>query len=418
MTPIGVEDVEGSDLRSKVGIGRRSGIMPPTTHMDVAWARLIADVQGSGRQAVLAVTGGGTAAIAELLRVPGGSRLLLEVIVPYDPRSLAEFLGQAPEQACSAETAVAMAERARGRAAAIARPEAVPIGLGATASLVSDRPKQGDHRCHIAVATDTGTELTSIVLDKGRRDRPAEEDLVARAIVLCLAQGCGVAAPPLETVLAAGDRCTRRSLPSSSPIDRLLSGALARVTVCPDGQLAASAPTPSAVLPGSFNPRHAGHVGLARTASQILGTPVHFELSVLNVDKPALTAREVRRRLAQFAWQATVELTRAPTFLEKSRLFQDVTFVIGADTAERLVAARYYGDSESRMHAALQEMAERGAHFLVAVRRDEAGRVRSLADGVVPARFAGLFTEIPESRFRFDVSSTDLRAGSGQEGTG
>jgi len=70
------------------------------------------------------------------------------------------------------------------------------------------------------------------------------------------------------------------------------------------------------------------------------------------------------------------------------------------------------------MHAALQEMAERGAHFLVAVRRDEAGRVRSLADGVVPARFAGLFTEIPESRFRFDVSSTDLRAGSGQEETG
>jgi len=294
----------------------------------------------------------------------------------------------------------------------------VPIGLGATASLVSDRPKQGDHRCHIAVAMDAGTELTSIVLDKGRRDRPAEEDLVARAIVLCLAQGCGVTAPPLETVLAPGDRCTRRSLPSSSPIDRLLSGALARVTVCPDGQLAASAPTPSAVLPGSFNPRHAGHVGLARTASQILGTPVHFELSVLNVDKPALTAREVRRRLAQFAWQATVELTRAPTFLEKSRLFQDVTFVIGADTAERLVAARYYGDSETRMHAALQEMAERGAHFLVAVRRDEAGRVRSLADGVVPARFAGLFTEIPESRFRFDVSSTDLRAGAGQEGTG
>jgi hypothetical protein len=136
------------------------------------------------------------------------------------------------------------------------------------------------------------------------------------------------------------------------------------------------------------------------------------------VDKPALTPREVRRRLAQFAWQATVELTRAPTFLEKSRLFQDVTFVIGADTAERLVAARYYGDSEARMHAALQEMAERGAHFLVAVRRDEGGRVRSLADAVVPARFAGLFTEIPESRFRFDVSSTDLRADSGQEGTG
>ncbi len=380
--------------------------------MDAAWSRIIAEAQASGRQAVLAITGGGTGAIAELLRVPGGSRLLLEAIVPYNPRSLAEFLGAAPEQACSAETAVAMAERARGRAAAIARTEAVPIGLGATASLVSDRPKQGDHRCHIAVATDAGTDLTSIVLDKGRRDRPAEEDLVARAIVLCLARGCGVPAPPPETVLVPGERCTQSSLLSSSLIDRLLSGTIARVTVCPDGQFVRSAPIPSAVLPGSFNPLHGGHLGLAQTAAEILGTPVHFELSALNVDKPALTAGEVRRRLAQFAWQATVELTGAPTFLEKSRLFRDVTFVIGADTAERLLATRYYGNSEAQMYAALEEMAGRSARFLVAVRRNAAGRVRSLADAVVPARFVGLFTQIPESRFRFDTSSTELRAGS------
>ena len=373
---------------------------------------MIREVQASGRQAVLAITGGGTSAIAELLRVPGGSRLLLEAIVPYDPRSLAEFLGVAPEQTCSGETAVAMAERARGRAATLARNGVVPIGLGATASLVSDRPKQGDHRCHIAVATDAGTDLVSIVLDKGRRDRPAEEDLVARAIVLCLARGCGVAAPPPETVLAPGERCTHTSLPPSSPIDQLLSGAIARVTVCPDGQVRLSAPVPSAVLPGSFNPRHGGHLGLAHTAAEILGTPVHFEISVLNVDKPALTAGEVRWRLAQFSGQATVELTRAPTFLEKSRLFPGATFVIGADTAERLVAARYYGGSDAQMHAALEEMADRGARFLVAVRRDPGGRVRSLADAVVPARFAGLFTPIPESRFRFDASSTELRAGS------
>jgi hypothetical protein len=114
--------------------------------------------------------------------------------------------------------------------------------------------------------------------------------------------------------------------------------------------------------------------------------------------------------VAQFAWRARVELTRAPTFLEKSRLFPGATFVVGADTAERLVATRYYGSDETRMVAALKEIADRGCRFLVAVRVDGAGRVRSLADVAVPAHLAALFTAIPESEFRLDTSSTDIRA--------
>src|SRR3989442_7375702 len=108
-----------------------------------------------------------------------------------------------------------MAERARGRAAAIARPEAVPIGLGATASLVSDRPKQGDHRCHIAVATGEGADTCSIVLAKGRRDRPGEEDLVARAIVLWLAKGCGMDGPSPRSLLDADERYTEAAASTS-----------------------------------------------------------------------------------------------------------------------------------------------------------------------------------------------------------
>jgi len=46
----------------------------------------------------------------------------------------------------------------------------------------------------------------------------------------------------------------------------------------------------------------------------------------------------------------------------------------------------------------------------VAVRVDRAGRVRGLSDVAVPERFAGLFVAIPESRFRLDSSSSDIRA--------
>jgi hypothetical protein len=52
--------------------------------LNASWPQTIAAMHGSGRKAVLAITGGGSGAIAELLRVPGGSRLLLEALVPYD----------------------------------------------------------------------------------------------------------------------------------------------------------------------------------------------------------------------------------------------------------------------------------------------------------------------------------------------
>ena len=62
------------------------------------------------------------------------------------------------------------------------------------------------------------------------------------------------------------------------------------------------------------------------------------------------------------------------------------------------------------MHSALEEMGNAGNSFLVAVRVDSTGRVRGLDDIPVPSRFADLFTEIPEHRFRFDTSSSEIRA--------
>jgi hypothetical protein len=62
------------------------------------------------------------------------------------------------------------------------------------------------------------------------------------------------------------------------------------------------------------------------------------------------------------------------------------------------------------MHDALEEIAKSGCRFLVAVRVDAAGRVHGLNDIPVPRRYADLFTEIPEHRFRFDTSSSEIRA--------
>ncbi len=386
---------------------------------DAAWRQLISTVHGSGRKAVLAITGGGSGAVGELLRVPGGSRLLIEAQIPYDERALAAFLGFAPAQASSADTAIAMAQAARARAARLmpagtdlVSPDLVGpdlVGLGATAALVSDRPRKGEHRFHIAVANAAGIAHCTGVLAKGRRDRGAEEDLVSRAIVLWLARACGAVAPSPRSLLDADEHYAETAV-AVDAIDRLLAGELDRVTVQPDGQMMLSAPPPLVLFPGSFNPLHEGHVLLARVAEELKQQPLAFEISVTNVDKPPLAAETVRRRLVQFAGKSPVELTRAPTFVEKSRLFPGTMFVVGADTVERLFAPKYYGDDEARMHDALDEIAHSGCSFLVAVRIDAAGRVRALNDIPVPPRYAGLFTEIPELRFRFDTSSSEIRA--------
>ena len=377
---------------------------------DAPWQQLISALHASGRKAVLAITGGGSGAVGELLRVPGGSRLLIEAQIPYDERALATFLGSAPAQASSVDTAIAMARTARDRAATLVPAGADLVGLGATAALVSDRPRRGEHRFHIAFANSAGIAHCTGVLAKGRRDRAAEEDLVSRAIVLWLARACGVAAPSPKSLIDADEHYAETAVAAVDTIGQLLAGELDRITVQPDGQMMLSAPQPFVLFPGSFNPIHEGHVSLARIAETLRQQSLAFEISVTNVDKPPLAGETVRHRVAQFAWKSPVELTRAPTFLEKSRLFPKTTFVIGADTADRLVAPRYYGDDEVRMHMALEEIANSGGSFLVAVRIDAGGRVRALNDIPVPRRYADLFTEIPEHRFRVDVSSSDIRA--------
>src|SRR5207244_4352615 len=158
------------------------------------------------------------------------------------------------------------------------------VGLGATAALVSDRPRKGEHRFHIAFANAAGIAHCTCVLAKGRRDRAAEEDLVSRAIVLWLARACGVAAPSPRSLVDADEHYAETVVAAVETIDQLLAGELDRVTAQPDGQLLLSAPQPSVLFPGSFNPMHEGHQLLARIAEELRQQPVASELAVTNVD--------------------------------------------------------------------------------------------------------------------------------------
>jgi hypothetical protein len=203
---------------------------------------------------------------------------------------------------------------------------------------------------------------------------------------------------------------TSRLYADSELIDRLFHDELSAVFFDRAGQLAIKQATPSTVLSGSFNPIHDAHWKLAEIAEQKTGRPTVFELSIINVDKPSLGKEEVSKRVKQFAYRASIWVTRAPTFAEKAKIFPHSTFAIGADTAERLLQPRYYGHDRQEMMKALGSIVAHGCSFLVAGRLNCQGRFCCLEDLQVPAEYCNAFTAIPRKEFDWPISSTRLRA--------
>ncbi|QDT68099.1 Cytidylyltransferase [Planctomycetes bacterium MalM25] len=363
---------------------------------------LISDLHASGLRGVLAITGGGSGAIPRLLTTPGASATVLEAIVPYSEASLADWLGRTPERACDPAAARALAMRSYERAAAL-DPEGDPrrrFGLGGTASLASTRPKRGEHRAHLVVQTAETTLQVSLRFEKGRRSRAEEEEAIAHAAIAALADAAGVHELDLSRTPSGIEANVERARATREETELLL-GERTRITLN-------DAPETGEVclLPGSFNPPHAGHRRIAAVAAERTGRPVVHELSITNVDKSPLDFLTQHERVAALEGKR-VWLTRTPTFAEKAELAPGAVFAVGADTLERLAAPRYYAD-ESEREASYRRFAELGCCFLV-FGREEGGRFVGLKSLTLPATLRSLCDGVSEAEFRVDASSTELR---------
>ena len=199
-------------------------------------------------------------------------------------------------------------------------------------------------------------------------------------------------------------------------IDRLYEEQIGAIVIGPDGVSTESVPDQPLVLAGSFNPLHDGHLAMLDAAQQMVNRQAYFEISIENVDKPRLAKSELQKRAAQISKTGgSLIVTNAQRFTEKSSLIPGAIFVIGMDTYIRLMDGRYYPDHVAGDHSAVENsldlIDENGCRFIVAGRGDDRNQFTILhdIDFEVPMRFKDMFTELTETQFRSDLSSTEIR---------
>ncbi|MFA5550913.1 MAG: hypothetical protein WDA03_04775 [Trueperaceae bacterium] len=377
------------------------------TRLPVTPTELATAIHATPHKMVMAFAGAGAQSLAWLHGVGGSSRTILAALDIYSPASMLQLVGFMPARFTSRRVARAMARRSRALAASYAPASDPVFGLASTATIATDRAKRGDHRVAAAVTDAFGTVTYYLTLEKDARDRLGEEEIVSLLLLRAAADACGVLARP-ELPLVTGEVVETTFMPSDL-LGGLDAGTRDLVVVRPDGVLV-SAPEagPHAVLSGAFNPLHRGHLEMLQAAERHTGLPGLFEMPLVNADKAPIGLLEARRRAHQLAGRGPVALTRAPLFVQKAELFPGSVFVVGVDTAERILEPRFYGGAEERTRA-LREVASHGCRFLVAGRLDNGEGYKTLSNLTLPAGLEDVFEELPETEFRRDVSSTEIR---------
>lgn len=357
----------------------------------------IKQIHKSGIRFVIVSSGGGSNAIASLLKVPGASNSVLESYIPYSRESLDFYLMKEPDLYCSKDTSLRMAAKAYSAAKKIdsKTSKTALFGVAITAALSTTYEKQGDHKFHIALQTEDYSKSISCVMKKGIRSREEEEELVTNFVVNMLLESAGLdfSYPKIN------EEYVEERVNAKEGWKEIMREEIPYIT--------SNNEEPKLIFPGAFNPIHDAHIEMAKLAKNKMLQNVFYEVCIQNADKPPLSYHQIESTLNQFNKKDQWVLTKAGKFSEKAMMFKDATFIIGADTLLRMLNERFYSSYKSMIDE-FDIFNRQNTNFLVFGRVFD-GSFVTLQDINIPSSIDQRFEGFGEDIFRSDISSTKIR---------
>ncbi len=269
------------------------------------------------------------------------------------------------------------------------------IGVAITANLATTYEKKGDHKFFIVIQTHDCTKYLKCYLEKGKRKREEEEELITACVISLLAKSCGFefSLPLVEEEIIIDQ------VDAEKPWKKLFNNKV--------GYISNNKNNPELIFPGSFNPLHEGHIKMKDLAEKKTGMHTTFEICAKNADKPPLTFYEIKKTIDQFQNEESWMLTSAGRFSEKAEMFPNSVFIIGADTLLRVFDEKFY-KSYKDMNEHIQRFNDHNINFLVFGRKVN-NKFISLNEIKIPEAIKDRCTGIEENAFRDDISSTEIR---------
>ncbi len=372
--------------------------------------------------AYVACTGAGAGLQDLLAGVPGSSGTILECVLPYSKTALATFLGEEPEKFASAETAYRMATRAWRKGLEYAAKQGGLadkniVGLGLTAAIATNRALKGDHRVFVALRSNKGLFSVSIRFLKradgmsliGREQEGKICDLVALSMLLHTA---GIEQIPLpKKGLESDDLFETEDGFMILPREIIFRSSMyeANTVFFPEGVVAKSDTLHKdrhIIFAGAFNPLHFGHETIAKEAELRTNKKVVYAISDSHPDKGIVGKEELIERIAQFHFLALVMITKnLPLYADKAKAFPGFSFIIGADTLDRILDPKYY--TTSSVEEILEVLHKAQIEFLIADRHTKDG-TSHLKESLnkIPSHYRDMFVQLST---KADISSTMLR---------